>query len=89
MKIDLSPVCRLFVQIVCDAVAVAAFREAVMHGLGMRCPMAVCTDRHGLVLAAMACRTQKLAVLGLAGGKCCKHRIMAGGAKLGRCIVRE
>lgn len=70
------------VQVVSDVVALAAFREAVMHRLCMGQPVAIGAIGHGLVLGGVAGCAGDLAVLRLACGQRCKDRIVARGTEL-------
>ncbi len=73
---------RPVVQIMSNIMALATFRETLVHALCVRQTMAVSTLRYGLVLVGVTGCTGNLAVLGLAGGKSCKHRIMTSGTEL-------
>lgn len=74
---------RPVIQIVSDIMALTTFREAFVHALGMGQAVTIGTLGHGLVLGAVAGRTGDLAVLGLAGRKGRKDRIVAGSTQLG------
>lgn len=63
-------------------VTLAAFRETLMHWLGMRQTVAIGTQRHGLVLCGVTGCTGYLAMLRLADRERRKSRIVAGSAKL-------
>jgi len=62
-------------------VTVTAFRETLMHRLGMRHTMTIRALRHSLVLGGVTGRTGDLAVFGLAGREGFKGRIMTGCTK--------
>lgn len=71
-----------------DVVTIGAFREPLVHGFGVREVVAVGAGRDALVLAGMTVGTGKLTVLGLASGKRCKSRVVAGGTKFRGRTVR-
>lgn len=71
-----------------DTVAVTAFREAFVHGLGMRHAMAVVACADIRVLAGMTGHTVDMAMLGLACGKRRKSAVVAGGTQRGRRVCR-
>lgn len=57
------------VQAVCDAVAIAAFREAGQHASRVWCAVAALASRHHLVFVFVAGDTSYALMLGVACGK--------------------
>lgn len=57
--------------------ALATFRETLVHAAGVRLAMTFITCRNSHVLISMAGCAGNLAVLGLARGQSCKDRIVA------------